>query len=124
MPLRDKRRLLDALLRQHGAGALLRIGERGRWRVQGAPGDAACWRLRWQPRVPAPPPPAAEHAGWVGAAWRLLQHDPARGATLHGLASDTQCSAHSLQRHLAAHGSGFGLLLGQVRLARSARLLA
>ena len=34
------------------------------------------------------------------------------------------CSARSLQRHLAAHDSGFGVLLRQVRLARSARLLA
>ena len=33
-------------------------------------------------------------------------------------------SARSLQRHLAAHDSGFGVLLRQVRLARSARLLA
>jgi AraC-like DNA-binding protein len=98
--------------------------ERGRWQVHAAPGGAACWWLRWQARLPAPPLPSAVHTDWVGTARRLLQHDPARGWTLHALASDMHCSARSLQRHLAAHGSGFGLLLRQVRLARSARLLA
>jgi AraC-like DNA-binding protein len=106
------------------AGAVWACREHGRWHMHAAAADASCWWLRWQARMPAPVPPAAADIDWVAAARRLLQHDPGRGWTLQALASDLHCSARSLQRHLAAHGSGFGMLLRQVRLARSARLLA
>jgi len=53
-----------------------------------------------------------------------MHNDPGRGWTLQALAGDMHCSARSLQRHLAERGSGFVVLLRQVRLARSARLLA
>jgi len=106
------------------AGASWARREHGRWFLHAAAGDASCWWLGWQARMPAPEPPPAAGIDWVAAARRLLQDDLGRGWTLQALASDMHCSARSLQRHLAAQGSGFGMLLRQARLACSARLLA
>jgi len=117
-------RLGSATVSAQTAGASWVCREQGRWRLQAAAGDASCWWLCWQARVPAPAQPGTAQIDWLATARRLLQDDPGRGWSLHTLASDMHCSARSLQRHLAAHDSGFGVLLRQVRLARSARLLA
>jgi AraC-like DNA-binding protein len=96
----------------------------GRWALHDPDGDTAGWTLQWRAQPSLPPARTALPADWTDAVARSLGADPARAWSLAVLAAEMHCAPRSLQRHLAAQGSGFGVLLRQVRLAQAARLLA
>lgn len=124
--------LLVALMQRLGASALRAHlvdlpgvrWQRGKWHAPALPADASRWSLQWQAPASAVVAQPAMETDWVARAQRLLGADLGRRWTVQALASDMHCSPRSLQRHLAAGDSGFGVLLLAVRLAHSARLLA
>lgn len=121
-------RLGTAGLQARLLGDKRRRWRQGRWMEQALPKDASRWVLTWSPAVPrqaARPAarPMTDH-DWVAAAHSLLDADPGRRWTLPTLARDMGTSARSLQRRLCAGQSSFSVLLLEVRLAQSAKLLA
>lgn len=123
--------LLVALLERCGTqGLRARLaGERhwrwsqGRWVKRRWPAQTGAWELRW---TPAPPqPPAQPDAAADGErAYRVLAADPGRAWRVHTLAAALHTAPRSLQRALAAAGSGFSALLSEVRASHAGDLLA
>ncbi|HEX5683953.1 MAG TPA: helix-turn-helix transcriptional regulator [Ideonella sp.] len=123
--------LLVALLHRLGTPDLrVRIADEpgwrwqaGRWAEHPLPDDACCWALSWHPVAQGAPTTPAGGQDTAALAHRLLAADCGRRWTLQALAREMGMSTRSLQRHLAAGGSGFSGLVSSVRLSRSAKLL-
>lgn len=123
--------LLVALLRRLGTLELqARIAGDAAWRWQAGgwsdeplPADVSCWTLSWQPVVQPRHALIPSDEDLVAAAHRVLAADAGRRWTVQALAAEMGMSPRSLQRRLAAGGSGFSALLSGVRLALSAQML-
>jgi AraC-like DNA-binding protein len=109
-----------------GEGAWRRAA--GRWCPAPWPQDLGHWEWRWDP---GDKPRLDRPAAWADAqpelavqARRALAADPSRGWSVARLAATLALSPRSLQRHLAAGGTGFCALLVDVRTAHAAQLLA
>jgi AraC-like DNA-binding protein len=123
--------LLIALLERCGSqGLRARLdGERhwrwsqGRWSERRWPARPGAWELRWTPAPsqPLPEPDADEDSE---RAHRALAADPGRAWRVQTLAAELHTSPRSLQRALAAAGSGFTMLLSEVRARHAGDLLA
>lgn len=108
--------LLLALLRRIGTAGVAHD-------LAGRSDDTALVQIRWQPAATAADraPPAV--ADTLAAARARLAADCAAPWSLARLAADLGLTPRTLQRRLAAQGSGFSALWTEARLAASARLL-
>ena len=96
----------------------------GRWTPAPLPDDVSCWAMSWQAAAQtAPASPPDDDEDTVARAHRLLAADSGRRWTLAALSREMGMSARSLQRRLAAGGTGFSGLVSTTRLGLSAKLL-
>ncbi len=98
----------------------------GKWSGNRLATDAADWVFSWNagPRQSTRQPLGTQHENWLAAVRARLEADPGRRWSVDFLAASLDMSPRSLQRMLRREGSGFSQILGGVRLARSAELLA